>query len=90
LQHSKAIAKNRTYHGPFADNTANDVGNANKMAKDTFEKLSLAKGKISGDATSKLDWKTIESLVDRFNSAKKSKDKDEALREILKLARESK
>ena len=71
------------YAGVRPDMTHLNVPKADRMARDTFDILTAAKGKL-GEKGAGIDYSQISDLVDRFNRAEWADQKTAALREILK------
>ena len=74
--------------GTAPDKTYNDPAKADKMARETFEKMIVAKEFLNpeyGANRASAKWDDIRPLVEKFNRAKKDSDKEKILRQLADL-----
>ena len=70
-------------HSP--DRTFNDPGRADRMARDTYDRLRTAAARLEGTRRSVVPWETLRTYVERFNRARTLADKIGILEELTRL-----
>jgi RHS repeat-associated protein len=74
-------------HAP--DKTYNDPGKADKMAKDTYTKLSAAADKLGVSKDNRVAWEKIDKLVSKFDAAKTADEKKKILDQIKEVIKQA-
>jgi hypothetical protein len=74
-------------HAP--DKTYNDPLKADRMAKDTYERLRAAADRLGIDKSNSVAWQKIDKLVGAFNRARTPIEKSKILAELIEVIRQA-